>query len=285
MNVNNITVVGAGAMGSQIALSFALHGFKVILNDITDEKLNLVEENLKKLMRRRVEKGRISEAECQEAFNNLKFSSSLEQSVKDTDLVVEAVIEDLKIKRELFVQLDELAPAHAVLASNSSTIVSSKIAEATNRPDKICNMHFFNPAVIMDLVEIVKGPHTADETIETITEVTRQINKTPVVLEKEIFGFIVSRIVNVIFDEAMYLYEEGIASIEDIDTAVEKGLNHPIGPFKLLDLTGIDVNYYLRKERVDETGDETYAPQKSLTQLFEEGHLGRKTGKGFYDYN
>jgi 3-hydroxybutyryl-CoA dehydrogenase len=285
LDIKHLTVVGAGEMGSQIALSFALHGFNVTLNDINDEKLEVSKANLEKLMKRRLEKERITKETYQSAFNRLEFSSNLEETVKHTDLIIEAIIEDLTIKQQLFAQIDELAPEHTILVSNSSTIVSSKLAEVTNRPGKICNMHFFNPAVIMDLVEIVKGPHTSDETIAVITDITHQINKTPVVLEKEIFGFIVSRIVNVIFDEAMYLYEEGVASIEDIDTAVEKGLNHPIGPFKLLDLTGIDVNYYLRKERVNDTGDESYAPQESLTQLFEKGYLGRKTGKGFYDYH
>jgi 3-hydroxybutyryl-CoA dehydrogenase len=283
--IKKITVVGSGAMGSQIAMVCALAGYHVNLQDISRQSLDKAKQSLEGHMKRRINKGRLSEQDVDEAFSYLHFLTSLEEAVQDTDFMIEAIVEKLDAKRALFAEVDRLAPAHAILASNSSTIVSSKLADATNRPEKVCNMHFFNPALVMELVEVVQGPHTSEETAQITMELTRRINKTPILLQKEISGFVANRILGKIMDEALYLLENGIASAEEIDLACTKALNHPIGPFALIDLTGIDVHYYVRMQRYQETGDESAKPSKIITEKFENGELGRKTGKGFYVYS
>jgi 3-hydroxybutyryl-CoA dehydrogenase len=283
--VNNITIVGSGAMGSQISMVCALSGYEVVLHDVQQESLDKAKDTLEELMRKRVAKGRLSEEEVKAAFDRLSFSSSLADAVKNADFVIEAIVEKLETKQNLFQEMDQLAPAHAIFATNSSTIVSSKMAHVTQRPERVCNMHFFNPALVMELVEIVKGPHTSERTASIAYELAKSLSKTPILMEKEIFGFVANRILTAIFDEAMYLYENGYASFEEIDIACTKGLNHPIGPFALLDLTGIDVNYHIKTLLFGETKDEKDAPSKSLQELYERGDLGRKTGKGFYAYS
>jgi 3-hydroxybutyryl-CoA dehydrogenase len=283
--IKQITVVGSGVMGSQIAMVSALAGFEVYLQDISEESLKKAEESLHGHINNRINKGKISILDAEKAFSRLHFVTSLETAVAETDFVIEAIVEKLEPKRELFAQVDRLAPPHAIIATNSSTIVSSKIADATTRPDKVCNLHFFNPVLVMELVEVVKGPHTSDETAATAVELVKQINKTPILLKKEISGFVANRILGKLIDEAIYLLENDIASVEEIDLACTKALNHPIGPFALLDLTGIDVNYYIRQVLYEETGDESQKPQKAITEKYLNGEYGRKTGKGFYVYN
>ncbi|MFC4770275.1 3-hydroxyacyl-CoA dehydrogenase family protein [Effusibacillus consociatus] len=282
--IQKILVVGAGAMGSQIAMVCALAGYQVTLQDVSNESLLKAKDALQGHMKRRVEKGRLTQAQVDEAFARLTFADNLEQVAREADFVIEAIIEKLDVKRELFSELDRLTPAHAILATNSSTIVSSKVADATKRPDRVCNMHFFNPALVMELVEVVRNPHTSQETVDTTIELTRKIGKIPIVLQKEISGFVANRILGAMMDEAVSLYEQGIASVEDIDLACLKALNHPIGPFALMDLTGIDVNYYVRMQRMEETGNPEAGPKKAVIEKFEKGELGRKTGKGWYDY-
>jgi 3-hydroxybutyryl-CoA dehydrogenase len=284
-DVKKILVAGAGAMGSQIAMVFALSGYEVVLQDISQESLQKAKTSLSGHMKRRVEKGRLTQQQVDQAFNRLIFTEDLEQAAREADFVVEAIIEKLEAKRQLFAELDRLAPDHAILATNSSTIVSSKLADATQRPDRVCNMHFFNPALVMELVEVVRNPNTSQETVDLTVELVRRIHKTPIVLQKEISGFVANRILGALMNEAVSLYEQGIASFEDIDLACTKALNHPIGPFALMDLTGIDVNYYVRMQRMQETGDPALGPKKSIKEKFEKGEWGRKTGKGWYDYS
>jgi 3-hydroxybutyryl-CoA dehydrogenase len=284
-DIKQITVIGSGVMGSQIAMVSALAGLDVYLYDIDEESLRKAEMSLKGHINKRIAKGKITLQDAEKAFAGLKFITSLETAVEETDFVIEAIVEKLDVKRQLFAEVDRFAPPHAIIATNSSTIVSSKLADATNRPGKICNLHFFNPVLVMELVEVVKGPHTTDETAATAVELVKQINKTPILLKKEISGFVANRILGALVDEAIYLLENDIATVEEIDLACTKALNHPIGPFALLDLTGIDVNYYIRQVLYDETGDEKQKPQKSITEKFLNGEYGRKTGKGFYSYN
>jgi 3-hydroxybutyryl-CoA dehydrogenase len=284
-DIKQITVIGSGVMGSQIAMVSALAGLDVYLQDINEESLRKAEVSLKGHINKRIAKGKITLQDSEKAFARLKFVTSLETAVEETDFVIEAIVEKLDVKRQLFAEVDRFAPPHAIIATNSSTIVSSKLADATNRPGKICNLHFFNPVLVMELVEVVKGPHTTDETAATAVELVKQINKTPILLKKEISGFVANRILGALVDEAIYLLENDIATVEEIDLACTKALNHPIGPFALLDLTGIDVNYYIRQVLYDETGDENQKPQKSITEKFLNGEYGRKTGKGFYSYN
>ncbi|MDQ0270415.1 3-hydroxyacyl-CoA dehydrogenase family protein [Cytobacillus purgationiresistens] len=282
--IKNVGVVGAGAMGAQIAVVAALHGYPVVLQDISSESLEKAEGILRTQLEKRVTKGKFTREQVDEAFAHLVFTTKLED-LSDADIVIEAIIENLDAKTALYAKLDDILPSHAILATNSSTIVSSKLADAVTRKDKVCNIHFFNPVLVMDLVEVVKGPHTSDETADTSMEFIKTIGKTPVLLKKEISGFVANRILARLMDEAIYLYENGYATYEEIDIVVTKALGHPIGPFALMDLTGLDVNYAVRKQRYSESGDERDKPTKSVEEKVQKGELGRKTGKGWYEYD
>jgi 3-hydroxybutyryl-CoA dehydrogenase len=204
--------------------------------------------------------------------------------VKDADFVIEAIFENLDAKREIFEQMDGLAPAGTVFASNSSTMGISKIADATKRADRCVNMHFFFPVLVMDLVEVVRGPSTSDATVERAIAVAKEMGRTAVLLNKEIDGFIVNRILHAASQEAYRLLDAGIASFEDIDTAVEKGLNWPMGPFRLGDFSGLDITYNARLHMYNTTGDERLKPSAQLEAKVKAGKLGRKTGEGWYKY-
>jgi 3-hydroxybutyryl-CoA dehydrogenase len=236
-------------------------------------------------MSRDVEKNRRTDAQVEEAFGRLTFSTDLTTAAAQADFIIEAAVEKLEIKRRLFADLDRVAPPHAILATNSSNIVSSRIADATGRPDRVCNLHFFNPALVMKCVEVVRGPQTSDETVTTAVEFARRLGKVPVLLDREIPGFIANRILGAVRDEAIFLLENGIASVEDIDTACRTALGYPMGPFELMDLTGIDIGYLTKQDRYAESGDPKDQPSKSVSALVERGELGRKTGRGWYDYD
>ncbi|MGE7216311.1 3-hydroxyacyl-CoA dehydrogenase family protein [Priestia koreensis] len=282
--IERICVVGAGQMGHQIGMLCALGGYETIIQDVNESALEKAEASLQTIMNKWVLKNKLSEDEKAAAFSRLSFQTSLEKAVKQADFVIEAVVEKLDVKREVFQKLDELAPSHAILASNSSTIVNSLIAEATTRPDKVVNMHFFFPPLVMDCVEVVKSEQTSDETAAKTMEVSKNINRTAVLLQKEISGFIANRILGALQREAVYLYENGYASFEDIDTICRKALNHPIGPFELMDLSGIDVGYFVMQQRYAETNDPLDKPAVCIEEKVKAGELGRKTGKGWYEY-
>jgi len=194
-------------------------------------------------------------------------------------------VEKLDVKREVFARLDKLTPPHAILTTNSSAIVSSQLADATGRPDRVANMHFFNPALVMRCVEVVRGPDTSDATVDAVVALTRQLGKEPVVLRKEIPGFVANRILGAARDEAIFLLEQGVASVDDIDAACRTALGYPMGPFELMDLTGIDIGYHAKLARHAVTGDPRDLPSRTVTEHVERGELGRKTGKGFYTYD
>jgi len=282
--VRNICVVGAGVMGQQIALAAALAGHRVRCQDVSEEALCRASRFAEQYLAERVAKGKLSAEEAERARAGLQFTPDLAEAAGDADLVIEAVIEKVAVKREVFARLDSVSPPGAVLATNSSYIVSSRLADATSRPEKVCNMHFFNPALVMKLVEVVKGPHTAQETVDVVMDVARSMGKIPVLLHKEIEGFLVNRILSAIRNEALFLYETGVASYEDIDAAVVHGLGHPMGPFRLLDLTGIDLSYHVTMERYRETGNPAHKPSPTIVEKYVRGEWGRKTGKGFYEY-
>jgi 3-hydroxybutyryl-CoA dehydrogenase len=284
MEVNNIAIIGAGNMGHQIALCAALSGFKVKCIDTNPDILNKAIQFADNYLKERVLKGKLSEEAANQAHSNLAFVSTIKEAAQDADLVIEAIIEKLDIKRTLFAELDRICPAHTILATNSSYIVSSKIADATNRPDKVCNMHFFNPALVMKCVEVVKGSHVSDETAETVMNVAKRMSKTPVLLHKEIYGFVVNRLLQATRQEAIKLLDMGVASFEDIDTAAKNGLGYPMGPFELLDLTGIDLAYYVGMEKYQESGDAADRPSPTVVEKFSKGEFGKKVGKGFYEY-
>ena len=285
IDIKNVIVAGAGAMGSQIGLLCALAGYCATITDIAQDALDRAETQLQQRMSRDVERGRRTEVDVDAAFGRLTFSTDLLGAAATADFVVEAAVENLDVKRQLFADLDRVAPPHTILATNSSSIVSSRIADATGRPDRVCNVHFFNPALVMRCVEVARGPETSDDTVETAVQFARRLGKTTVVLDREIPGFIANRILGAVRDEAIFLLENGVASVEDIDTACRTALGYPMGPFELMDLTGIDIGYFTKKDRFAESGDPKDQPSKSVSALVERGELGRKTGRGWYDYD
>jgi 3-hydroxybutyryl-CoA dehydrogenase len=214
----------------------------------------------------------------------LAYSTDLDAAAAHADFVIEAATERLDIKTQIFEKLGVLAPAHAILATNSSTLGSSKVAEATGRPAQVCNMHFFNPALVMKCVEVVRHGETSDATVETTMELARRLGKEPVLINREIPGFIANRLMGAIQREALFLADSGIASIEDIDTTARTALGHPMGPFALMDMVGLDVIDFIAQATHAETGAAQDAPNERIAALVAEGKLGRKSGAGFYDY-
>ncbi|MGQ4615820.1 3-hydroxyacyl-CoA dehydrogenase NAD-binding domain-containing protein [Nocardia sp. R7R-8] len=285
MKIERVLVVGAGAMGSQIALVCARAGLAVACHDIDPSRIETACRDLRERSARDVAKGRREQADEDLAWELLTFGTDLAALAAEADFVIEAAVEKLDIKRSLFAELDRVAPPRAILATNSSGFVPSKLADATGRPDRVCNVHFFNPALVMKCVEVVAGPQTAPETVDAAVDLVRRLGKVPVVLSKEIPGFIANRILNAVRDEAIHLYENGIASVDAIDTACRTALGYPMGPFELMDLTGIDIGYFTKTARYAETGDPRDAPSESVTRLVEAGQLGRKAGIGWYVYD
>jgi 3-hydroxybutyryl-CoA dehydrogenase len=283
--MTRLAVVGGGFMGSQIATQAALHGIDVRLQDVSEEQLEKSMELNRGHLRRRVDKGRMSESDLEDTLARIRTTTDLAQSVTDAEVVIEAIVEDLGVKRDVFAQLGALAPPEAILASNSSTIVISKLADVTGRPQQCANMHFFSPVLVMELCEVVMGPETSETTAERCLELVREMGRTPVLLRKEVDGFVVNRILHAATQEAYRLLDAGVADYQDIDLAVEKGLNWPLGPFRLGDFTGLDVTYNARKHIYETTGDPAYKPSERLREKVEKGELGRKTGKGWYDYD
>jgi 3-hydroxybutyryl-CoA dehydrogenase len=262
----------------------ALAGYDTVVQDIDPEALRRAETQLHTRLDRNVEKGRMTREQVDAAFAKLTFATDLDAAVSTADLVIEAASERLEVKREIFAQLDKAAPPHAILATNSSTITSSQIADATGRPDRVANMHFFNPALVMACVEVVRSPATSDNTFDTVLELARRLGKQPVALHKEIPGFVANRILHALRDEAIFLLEQGVASFEDIDIACRTALGHPMGPFELMDLTGIDIAYHAKLARHAVSQDPRDLPSRTVTERYERGDLGRKTGRGFYNY-
>ncbi|KRF49420.1 3-hydroxyacyl-CoA dehydrogenase family protein [Peribacillus frigoritolerans] len=282
--IQSITVIGAGQMGHQIAMLAALGGYETILQDVHENALNAAKEKLDVILTKWVQKGKLSEDRKLAAFSRLQYTTDLEKAASGADLIIEAVVEKLDVKQEVFAKLEELAPAETIFATNSSTIVNSLIASVTNRPDKFINMHFFFPPLVMDCVEVVMSDQTSEETAKLAMEVTENMNRTGVLLRKEISGFVANRILGALQREALYLYEEGIVDYKDIDLICRKALGHPIGPFELMDLSGIDVGYFVMQQRFNETGNQEDKPNACIEEKVNKGHLGRKTGKGWYDY-
>ncbi len=285
MEIRKVTVMGSGIMGNQIAMQTAISGYEVTCYDISQEMIDKAEAFSKGWFEKRINKGKMAADEAEKIQERLIFTTDLEKAAQDTDLVIEAVSDVVAVKKMALGQIDKLTPEHTIYASNSSYIVSSRFADAVKDPSKVLNMHFFNPALVMKIVEVVKGPHVSEETFETAFEFVKNIGKTPVSIEKEIYGFVVNRIFSALTREACYLVDQGIASVEDIDTAVKGALGHSMGPLETLDMTGIDLEYSVYMEKFRTSGDMADRPAACLTERYARGEYGRKTGKGFYDYS
>ena len=278
----NVMVIGSGTMGSGIAQVLAENNHKVVLRDLSQDSLdkgvNQIERNLSK----NVQKGKLSEQQKQIILNNIVTSTDIELA-KDCDLVIEAIVENIEIKKNLFKQLDQICKEEAILATNTSSLSITEISVATARPDRVIGMHFFNPVPVMKLVEVIDGQLTSKETHEKIVELTKQINKTPVAVS-EAPGFVVNRILVPMINEAVGILADGVASAEDIDNAMKLGANHPIGPLALADLIGNDVCLAIMEVLYDEFKDSKYRPHPYLKKMVRAGLLGRKSKQGFYDY-
>ena len=284
MDIKKIGVIGADAMGNGIAQMAAQIGCEVVLRDIKEEYVERGMKNIDRFLSKSVEKGKIEAADKDAILGRITGTTEMAQ-LKDVDFVIEAVIENLDLKKSVFKELDELCAPHVILASNTSSMSLTEIAAATKRPERVCGMHFFNPVPIMKLVEIIRGYSTNDETVDITTELAKKMGKITVEVKKDSPGFVVNRIMIPHMLEAIKIVEEGIASIEDVDTAVKAGLNYPMGPFELMDLTGIDICYFVSEYFYKELNKESkWVSPNLLKTMIRANKLGRKTGGGWYEY-
>jgi 3-hydroxybutyryl-CoA dehydrogenase len=284
MEIKTVGVLGAGAMGNGIAQLAAQIGCDVVMRDIEDAYVERGMKSIDKFLSKSVEKGKLEAKEKDTIMGRIKGTTNMAH-LKDVDFLVEAVLEDLDLKKKVFKELDGLCRPEVVLSTNTSSMSITEIATATNRPDKVCGMHFFNPAPLMRLVEIIRGYYTSDDTVATATDLAKKMGKVTVEVKKDTPGFIVNRIMTPHFLEAIKMLEEGIATAEDIDAAVKNGLNYPMGPFELMDLTGIDIAYHVTEYFHKELNQELkWIAPTLMKNMIKAGKLGRKTGAGWYDY-
>lgn len=284
MEIKKVAVLGAGLMGNQIAMQIAKNGFETICYSRRKETVEKAIEYSQNWYDKAVKREKITADDAAKAQNNLTFTTDLSVACKEADLIIETVADVLETKRTVLAEADKFAPERAIYASNSSYIVSSRFCDVVKDSSKVCNMHFFNPALIMRIVEVVKGPHSSNETVQAVYDFCKAIDKDPVLVNKEIYGFVVNRIFSALTREACYLVDMDIASIEDIDKAVKGGLGHPMGPLELLDMTGIDLEYNVYMEKFKMTESIEDLPAACLTERYAREEFGRKNGKGFYNY-
>lgn len=284
MDIKKIGVVGAGAMGSGIAQVAAQGGCTVVMQDVADEFVRKGMNSIERFLTKGVERGKVTQEQKDEVLSGIKGTTRIEE-MADADFIIEAIFEDLKAKQDVFKKLDGLVGPDVILCTNTSSISITEIASATKRPDNVAGMHFFNPAQIMRLVEVIRGYYSSDETIETVIGLAKKMGKEPVEVKKDSPGFVVNRILMPHFIEAIKIVEEGIATVEDVDKAVKLGLNYPMGPFELMDFTGNDIGYHVMEYLHNELSKELkWSPPNLLKTLVRGGRLGRKAGGGWYDY-
>lgn len=283
MSIQNVMVIGAGQMGSGIAQVCAQAGFNVKLNDMKQEAYERGIASISKNLSRNVEKGRMTEGEKSQVLGRIQSSLDLKDA-HDVDIVIEAAVENMEIKSTIFKTLDEVAPKHAILASNTSSLPITEIAAATNRPEQVIGMHFMNPVPVMKLVEIIRGLATTDEVYQAVEDMTVKLSKTPVEVN-DFPGFVSNRILMPMINEAIFTLQEGVATKEAIDEVMKLGMNHPMGPLQLADFIGLDTCLYIMEVLHDGFGDSKYRPSPLLRQYVKAGWLGKKTGRGFYEYN
>lgn len=285
MSIKTVGVVGAGTMGNGIAQAAAQIGCDVIMRDIKDDFVERGLKNIDRFLSRSVEKGKMEAAQKDAILGRIKGTTDM-QVLKDADFVIEVVLEDMALKKSVFGELDEICGPDVILASNTSSMSLTEIATATKRPDKVCGMHFFNPVPLMKLVEVIRGYSTSDETVAVTTDLAKKMGKITVEVKKDSPGFIVNRIMIPHMLEAIKIVEEGIASIEDVDIAVKNGLNYPMGPFQLMDLTGVDICYFVTEYFYKELNKESkWVSPNLLKTMIRANKLGKKTGGGWYDYS
>lgn len=280
--MKNIYVIGGGTMGLDIARVFASKNFNVTVYDLTEEIIARSEARLKASLNKRVARGKMTQEEMDGILANMAFTTNFD-NIGSAEFVIEAIVENPKIKKDLYANLDTLCSENTIFASNTSALSITELASATKRPDKFIGMHFFNPATVMKLVEVIRGQKTSDETFETVRQLSLDIGKQPVEVN-EAPGFVVNRILIPLVNEGCCIVQEGVASVKDVDTAMKLGANHPMGPLELGDLIGLDVCLAVMDTMYNETHDPKYRACTLLRKMVRAGLLGRKTGKGFYEY-
>lgn len=283
MNISKIMVVGAGQMGSGIAQVASQTGYQVVLHDVKEEFVQRGLSRIEKNLSRQVEKGRMSTEEVKEIMARFTPSTSL-QMAEDVDFVIEAAIENMEIKANIFRELDRIAPSHAILATNTSSLPITEIAAVTSRPEKVIGMHFMNPVPVMKLVEIIRGLATSPETYQVVEDLAKEMGKVPVEVN-DFPGFVSNRVLMPMINEAIYTVYEGVATPEAVDQVMKLGMNHPMGPLELADFIGLDTCLYIMEVLYEGFGDSKYRPCPLLRKYVKAGWLGRKSGRGFYQYN
>lgn len=285
MDIKTIGVVGSGTMGNGIAQVAAQAGYSVIMNDVEERFIQNGIKNIDKFLSKSVEKGKITADAKAEILGRIKGTTRLED-MKDADYVVEAVFEDMELKKKVFKQLDEITRKDVILSTNTSSMSITEISKATQRPDKVVGMHFFNPVPLMRLVEVIRSYFTSNETLTVSMDLARRFGKDPIEVKTDIPGFVVNRLMVPHLIEAIWLLQEGVATKEDIDKAAKLGLNYPMGPFELIDLTGVDILLHVVNYFYQELNKELkWVAPRLLKDTVKAGRLGRKTGAGWYDYN